>query len=52
MKMYHPKLPYTKKNGGVEVSDKQYDEVWKSSGWKPLLPEPKLADTSFMDEDE
>ncbi len=52
MRMWHPKLPYTKKNGGVEVSVKQFDEVWKASGWKPLLPKPKKADSSFMDEEE
>jgi len=55
MRMYHPKLPYTKKNGGVEVTEKQFQDVWSKQpqpGWKRIGPKPIEADSSFMDEGE
>jgi hypothetical protein len=36
MRMHHPNLPYTKKNGGVEVTEAQFRLAWANRGWLAL----------------
>lgn len=51
MRMHHPELPYTAENGGVEVTDKQFELAWRPKGWLPL-DEPAESDVVTESESE
>ena len=50
MLMYHPDLPYTKKNGGVEVTEDQFRLAWQPAGWKPIVTPDELPDDGGEEE--